>query len=89
MLLLEEMKGHGSQVICTKPHVYCKVFENNSGTLEMVHLQKLHQRTKHVNMCYHHFCEHMHKGLIKIVPINTENQIANALTELLAQNSFC
>ena len=33
MQLLEEMKGRGFQVICTKPHVDCKVFEDNSGAL--------------------------------------------------------
>ena len=88
MQLLEEMKGLGIQVICTKPHVYCKVFEDNFGALEMAHSPKLCPRTKHI-MCYHHFHEHLWKGLIKIFPIDTENQIANALTKPLAQNSFC
>ena len=88
MQLLEEMKGCGFQVICTKPHVNCKVFEDNSGALEMAHLPKLCLRTKHINVCYHHFCEHVPKGLIEIFPINTKNQIADALTKPLAQNSF-
>ena len=55
----------------------------------MACLPKLCPRTKHINVCYHHFCEHVHKGLIKILPIHTENQIANALTKLQAQTSFC
>jgi len=45
-------------------------------------------RTKHINVCYHHFCEHVGKGLIKIFPVDTKDQIANALTKPLAQNDF-
>jgi hypothetical protein len=39
-------------------------------------------------VCYHHFCEHVRKGLIKIFPVDTKDQIANALTKPLAQNDF-
>jgi hypothetical protein len=42
MMLLEEMKKKSFQVICTNPHVYCKVLEDNSGALELAHLPKLH-----------------------------------------------
>ena len=35
MELLEEMQARHFQVICTHPIVYCKVFENNSGALEL------------------------------------------------------
>jgi hypothetical protein len=66
MELIQEMKDHNIPVICTKPYVYCKVFEDNSGALELARLPKLCPRTKHINVCYHHFCKHVHKGLIKI-----------------------
>jgi hypothetical protein len=88
MILLEEMREQDSQVICTKPHVYYKVFEVNSGALELARLPKLHPRTKHINVCYHHFHEHVRKGLIKIFPIDTKDQIADALTKALAQNDL-
>ena len=52
MFLLNEMKERGFQVICTAPHVYCKVFEDNSGALELACLLKLRPRTKHINVCY-------------------------------------
>ena len=55
MFLFQEMKDKGFQVICTKPYIYCKVFEVNSGALELARLPKLHPRTKHINVCYHHF----------------------------------
>ena len=88
MNLLQEMREQDYQVICTEPHVYCKVFEDNSGALELARFPKLRPRTKHINVCYHHFHEHVCKGLIKIFPIDMKDQIADALTKALAQNDF-
>ncbi len=88
MNLLQEMRERNFKVICVEPYVYCKVFEDNTGALELARLPKLHPRTKHINVCYHHFREHMQKGLIKIFPINTKDQIADALMKTLAQNDF-
>lgn len=89
MQLLEEMKSRGFEVICTNPHVFCKTFEDNSGALELARLPKLRPRTKHINVCYHHFREAVRKGDVKIFPISTDDQIADALTKPLAQNTFC
>ncbi|KAL7475502.1 hypothetical protein ACHAW6_001413, partial [Cyclotella cf. meneghiniana] len=51
MELLDDMKDRLSQVICTHPIVYCKVFEDNTGALELACLPKLCPRTKHINIC--------------------------------------
>jgi hypothetical protein len=88
MFLVQEICEKGFQVICTKPYIYCKVFEDDSGALELARLPKLHPCTKHNNICYHHFCQHVRNGLIKIFPARTKNQIANALNEALSQNIF-
>jgi hypothetical protein len=88
MGLLQEMREQNFNVLYTEPYVYCKVFEDNSGALEMARLPKLCPRTKHINVCYHHFCKHVRKGLIKIFPVDTKDQIADALTKPLAQNDF-
>ena len=88
MMLLEEMKKKGFQVICTNPHVYCKVFEDNSGALELARLPKLRPRTKHINCCYHHFREFACKGLLKFFPCSTDLMTADTLTKPLAQNAF-
>ena len=47
MELIKEMKEHAIPVISTKPYVYCKVFEDNSGALELARLPKLRPRTRH------------------------------------------
>jgi hypothetical protein len=88
MNLLQEMREQNFKAICIEPYVYCKVFEDNTGALELARLPKLRPRTKHINVCYHHFCKHAQKGLIKIFSINTKDQIAGAFTKGLAQNDF-
>ncbi len=88
MFLVQEICKKGFQVIYTKPYIYCKVFEDNSGALELSRHPKLRPRIKHINVFYHHFCEHIRNGLIKIFPVGTENQIAGALTKDLSQNIF-
>ena len=85
MSLIQEMKEKGFQVICTQPYIYCKVFEDNSGALELARLPKLRPRTKHIN---HHFCKHVQNGLFKIFPIGTKDQTADVLTKALPQNNF-
>ena len=88
MSLVQEMRERDFKVICTEPYVYCKVFEDNSGALELARLPKLRPRTKHINVCYHHFREHVRKGLIKIFPVSTEDQVADIFTKALSQNLF-
>ncbi len=83
--LPQEMKKRNFKVVCIKPYVYCKVFEDNAGAAR---LPKLCPRAKHINVCYHYFRTHVQKGLIKIFPIDAKDQIADALTKALAQNNF-
>jgi hypothetical protein len=86
MGLLQEMREQDFKVLCIEPYMYCTVFEDNSGALKLARLPKLCPRTEHINVCYHHFHEHVQKGLIKVFPVNTKDQIAYALTKPLAQN---
>jgi hypothetical protein len=41
MGLLQEMRERKFQVICTEPYMYCKIFVDNSGALELARLPKL------------------------------------------------
>jgi hypothetical protein len=71
MNLLQDTREQNFKFVCIEHYVYCKVFEDNTGALEIARLSKLHPRTKHINVCYHHFHKHVQMGLIKIFPINT------------------
>ena len=75
-------------VKCGLPRVHYKAFENNLGAIELAKLPKFRPRTKHINVTYHHFRDFVRKGLVKLFPIKTEDQIADLLTKPLLQNQF-
>ncbi len=88
MFLIQKIKAKGFQVICMKPYVYCKVFEDSSGALELARLPKLCPRTKHINVCYHHFCKHVQNGLIKIFSNWHQRSNCWCFMKALPQNDF-
>ncbi|KAL7551875.1 hypothetical protein ACHAWF_016688 [Thalassiosira exigua] len=88
MELVAEVRSKGFPVLCTEPYFYCKVFEDNSGALDLAHLPMFRPHTKHINVCWHHFRDYMRAWLIKIFPCDTEWMTADALTKPLPQNSF-
>ncbi|GFH52929.1 hypothetical protein CTEN210_09405 [Chaetoceros tenuissimus] len=83
MNLLKEMKEQGFPIESTTPQVKCKVFEDNSGALEMAKVHKYRPRTKHLNNRLHHFRDYVSRGEIEILPIDTKEQLADYLTKAL------
>ena len=63
--------------------VNCKVFEDNNGAIELAKALKIRPRTKHIALEYHHFREHVRKGLIEIILIDTLEQVADIFTKAL------
>lgn len=64
-----------------------KPFEDNSGTFELARLPKMRSQTKHIAVCYHHFCKHVHQGKIKIFDISTNLKPADMATKALPEES--
>jgi hypothetical protein len=83
MELLKEFKQHGMDVISTQPTVKCEVFEDNSGAIELAKVPKMRPRTKHINIKYHHFRDHVDRGEIHIKAIPSDLQPADILTKPL------
>jgi Reverse transcriptase (RNA-dependent DNA polymerase)/GAG-pre-integrase domain len=82
MQLLKETKEKLHWVTTNQPpEVHCKVFEDNSGALEMSRLPKMRPRTKHICVRMHHFREHVRKGLISLHKIPTRYQLADIATK--------
>jgi len=81
MRLLEEMKRKGFDTGNTQPTMQCKLFEDNNGALELATVPKTRPRTKHINIRYHHFRSWVQAKLIKILPIDSEDQPADILTK--------
>ena len=63
-----------------KPKFHCKVFEDNSGAIEIAKQDKYQPRTKHINIRYHHFRQLVQEGRIVIQPIKSEDNPADILT---------
>ena len=81
MQLLEEIKANGFLIDATIPKVKCRVFEDNSGALEMAKTHKYRPRTKHLNVKLHHFRDYISRGEILINQIRSQNQLADYLTK--------
>jgi predicted nucleotidyltransferase len=81
MELLKELKKKKFPVPSTIPNVHCKVFEDNSGALEMATVHKSRPRTKHLNVKLHHFRDYVTRKEISIHSIDTSMQLADYLTK--------
>ena len=88
MNILEEMKHRNINVNNGRPKVHCKVFEDNSGALEIARFHKFRPRTKHLNNKLWHFRTYVDRKLISIHPIRSEEQLADILTKPLNEDKF-
>jgi hypothetical protein len=68
------------------PVVHCKVFEDNSGAVELEKVPKIRPPTKHINTKYHHFRKYVLDGLIKVQQVTTADQLASILAK---QSTIC
>ncbi len=74
MELLKELKKKEFPVRSTIPNGHGKVFEDNSGALEMATVHKSRPRTKHLNVKLHHFRDYVTRKEISIHPIDTSSR---------------
>ena len=88
MNILTELKENGFDVKFTNPNVRCKVFEDNSGALEMLQIDKYHPQTKHLNVKLHHFRSYVDDKTITIHKVDTSEQAADFLTKPLPVEPF-
>ena len=88
MELLKEMKQMDYPVESSQAQVHCRVFEDNSGALEMAKVHKYRPRTKHLNVRLHHFRDYVERQEISIHSINTNDQPADFLTKALNEETL-
>ena len=87
MNLFKEMMHMGMPIKSSKAKVKCKVFEDNTGALEIARVHKFRPRTKHLNNGLHHFRSYVDSGEISIHKIDTLEQEADFLTKLLNEET--
>ena len=80
MNLLREVKSRGFNINDEKAKVHCKVFEDNSGAIEIAREEKYRLRTKHLNIRLHHFRTYNGDGSITSHKIDSSTQSSSPLT---------
>ena len=89
MRLIEEVKlRFDCRNIRSIPTIHCTLFEDNLGALELANTPKMRPRTRHINVKYHHFREHVRKKLIGIQSVRTTEQLADIFTKPLPRDLF-
>ena len=88
METLDEMQKKKFPISSSKGKIKCRLFEDNSGALEMAKVHKYRPRTKHINAKYHHFRDFVTNGRITLHPIDTGSQPADMLTKPLNETAL-
>jgi hypothetical protein len=86
--LINELHMNGFKYNDQKPVLHCTLFEDNNGAIEMANTPKIHPRTKHINIKYHHFREAVQHKIIHIKRIDTTQQQADISTKPLQERTF-
>jgi hypothetical protein len=60
-----------------------KIFEDNRGCEKWTRTLSEPNRTKHIDIAYHHIRDWVKLGKLEIVPVETQLQLADALTKAL------
>ena len=66
--------------------MYCKLFEDNYGGIDITCVMKICPRNKHINDVFHHFLEYVCKVLMHIQQVSTGDQCNDAWTKLFPHN---
>ena len=82
---MKELQQRGFPIKETQGNVFCRVFEDNSGAVEMAKHHKYRPRTKHLNVKLHLFRDYVNHSEISIHHISTVNQPADLLTKSLIE----
>jgi len=88
MQLLQEMNNNGIHINNNTTKVTCKVFQDNSGALEMANVHKFCLRIKHINIKLYYSCDYITKGAIQVHAINTKMQLADFLTKPVNEDTL-
>lgn len=88
MGLMDEVKARMSPETIKIPTVRCTMFEDNEGALAIANVPKVRPRTKHINIRMHHFRSQVKSGRLKVLPVDTSDQLGDIATKPLAEPIF-
>jgi len=64
------------------------VYEDNSGAVAIAKFGNCTKNSKHIKVHYHFVHECVEKGMVDIIKIESENNIADILTKSVGRNNF-
>ena len=64
------------------------MYGDNQGAIALTKNPHLHERSKHIDICYHFIRDLVEKEKLKIIYIPTEDMIADGLTKPLQRIAF-
>ena len=64
------------------------IFEDNQSCIKLIEMESMSQRSKHIDIKYHHIQDEQKKANIKLQYIPSEENIADMLTKPLAVNKL-
>jgi hypothetical protein len=73
--LMKEAKENGVKIDIECANFHRKIFEDNAGAIELAKTPKMRPRTKHLNIKYHHFRQHVQSDLLSLHYVPTNQQI--------------
>jgi hypothetical protein len=60
---------------------FATILEDNKSAKDLSENPTYHKRTKHINISYYFIRDIVEQGYIKVVYVNTKQQLANTLTK--------
>ena len=61
---------------------------DNQGAIALTKNPHLHERLKHINVCYHFVQDIAEQGKLEVAYVLTANIVANRITKLLQRVAF-
>jgi hypothetical protein len=61
---------------------------DNQSCIKMTENPVFHDKSKHLEIWYHHICDMVQRGVVKLQYVGTDEQVAYVLTELLSRVNF-
>ena len=70
------------------PKVYCTIFEDNNVCIALAECPKIRPISNHIGLKYHHFRLTVKQVLVSIEYVNTQDRMADLLTNDLGEAQF-